>query len=109
MTRYNVRPLLHGGLAAVLLASSVAVLADPVVPPAQAIVATRDIDLTSSQGVETLRKRVAATVRWACGPVVNWTPAAMKAMADCRAEAAAEAEPMVRRAVANGSPRFASN
>lgn len=109
MTKINARPLLLGGIAAILLGSSVQLLADPVTPPARVTVATHDIDLTSANGVETLRKRVASTVRWACGPIVNWTPAAVKAMADCRAEAAAEAEPMLRRAVASGNPRFASN
>ena len=109
MTGMCIRPLLHGSVAAMIFCSTAVVHADTAVSPARLVVATHDIDLTSAPGIEQLRKRVDSTIRWACGPVVNWTPAEVKALGECRAEAQAAVEPMVRKAVANGNPKFASN
>lgn len=111
----NQRRFATGLLAAVIMSSSLPVLADPVYSTSKISVSVSDIDLATPAGTRTLQQRINSTIRTACssvefgGPVNYGSNDRAKAYDECVVGARAAAEPQFRKAIAAGNPKMASN
>ena len=96
-------------------AFTVPVLAAPTGMTTKISVSSHDIDLSSPDGVQRLRDRVDSTIRTACAPtefggaIDHGTREQARALDACRADAHAVADPQLRRRIAAGNPKIASN
>lgn len=115
MSENNHRRLVAGLVAAVVLSTSLPVLAEPTFSTTMIRVTSRDVDLSTPAGVQRLRNRVDAAIRSACapvefgGPIDFGTRDGARALDECSVSARSAAEPQFRRLVAAGNPRMASN
>lgn len=115
MIGVNSRRLATGFVAAIVMSSSGAVLAEPTYSTTKISVMSHDIDLSNAAGAAVLRERVNATIRQACGstsfggPVNYGTRDEAKSLDACSADAHAAVEPKLRQLIAAGNPRMASN
>lgn len=115
MTINNQRRLATGILAAIIMSSSLPVLAEPVFSTTKISVNASDIDLSTAAGAQTLQQRINSTIRTACAPVeFGGAPTygsrdQARAVDECVASAHAATEPQFRKLIANGNPRMASN
>jgi UrcA family protein len=115
MTKITSRSFVLGGAAVFMLSMSLPALAENGDTVTRINVATHDIDLSSSAGIQKLHSRVNFAIRSACAPVEfggateYGTREAAKAQDACLAEAHAAAAPQVEKLVAYGNPKVASN
>ncbi len=111
----NIRRLAVAVLAIAAMGSTVPSLASPAAMTTKISVSSSDIDLGSPAGVQKLRARVASTIRNACAPTEfgggpdYGTREQARALDACSADAHAATEPQLRRMIAAGNPRIASN
>ena len=101
-------PLVRAALAATLLVTSAAAMADTHYSTARVTVVTAGIDLSTAKGAAQLGTRVDVAIRSMCGQPVFGTRDEADALAACHAEARAGAEPAIRQAVAAASIKFAT-
>ena len=115
MTGTYQRCIAAGIFAAVAFGAGVPALADPVSSSARVSIAVHDIDFANTASVAMLQRRVDAAVRNACAPaefggaIDFGTHDQLRAQDECLVNARASAEPQVRKLVAAGNTRMASN
>lgn len=91
-----------------VLAFSAPVLAQTPYFSGAVAVGTRDIDLTSPKGAEQLERRVNAAISSLCGQPVFGTRDEADAIAACRADARASAEPKMKATLAAARVKVAT-
>lgn len=115
MNIFSARAVMSGCAIAAMLLSGTAALADNDTMTWSKSVQTRDLDLSTASGAQTLQRRLDAAIRSACGPLEFGQPAfagireQSQARDTCLASARAAAAPKVQMLVARHSTKLAAN
>jgi UrcA family protein len=104
----TIRPLVRSVLAAILLSSTLPVMAAPTYLSGSVSVDTRDIDLSAPKAARQLDQRVNAAIMSLCGQPVFGSRDEAVALQACRADARASADPQIKATLAAARVKVAT-